>query len=360
MCRKRGRIVLVGVVGLELSRADFFEKELSFQVSCSYGPGRYDPEYEEKGHDYPIGYVRWTEQRNFEAFLDMVAEGRVDLLPLISHRFDIDHAKEAYDLISGESPSLGVLLDYPRDADDSLSNKRVVSLASSLSPKSYDSIRVGFIGAGNYASQVLIPAFRKTDSQLCAVVSASGVSAVNVGRKLGIEQASTDSDTVIAGGETNTIVITTRHDSHARYVCAAITAGKNVFVEKPLALNANELDSIRSAYESANDESSSELRLMVGFNRRFAPQIVELKRLLENSNAPKCFVFTVNAGEIPSDHWTQDPSIGGGRIVGEGCHFIDLLRPPCGFDNKYHSSDANRFEIRRLYTKRQGDNYIDL
>ncbi len=329
MCRKRGRIVLVGVVGLELSRADFFEKELTFQVSCSYGPGRYDPRYEEGGQDYPVGYVRWTEQRNFEAFLDMIAERRLDMRPLISHHFDIERATEAYDLISGDSPSLGVLLRYPK-SDENPRHANTVELATRDPKERPGNATVGFIGAGNYASQVLIPAFAKTEAQLRAVVSASGVSAVHIGKTFAISQASTDTDGVISDEETNTVVITTRHDSHARLVCAALSAAKSVFVEKPLALNNAQLDQIAEAYESVSADKGVRPNLMVGFNRRFSPQIVELKRLLDSTSQPKSFIVTVNAGEIPPEHWTQDKHIGGGRIIGEACHFIDLLRHLAG------------------------------
>jgi len=329
MCRKRGRIVLVGVVGLELSRADFFEKELTFQVSCSYGPGRYDPHYEEGGQDYPVGYVRWTEQRNFEAFLDMLAERRLDMRPLISHQFDIEHATEAYDLISGDDPSLGVLLQFSASGEEPRRGKSI-AIASGEAQKQGSAVSVGFIGAGNYASQVLIPAFAKTEANLSTVASASGVTAVHTGKTFGIARASTDADGVISDTDTNTIVITTRHDSHARLVCAALAAGKHVFVEKPLALTLEELNQIREAYEEVAVDKASAPTLMVGFNRRFAPQIVELKRLVQAASQPKSFIATINAGEIPPEHWTQDPQIGGGRIIGEACHFVDLLRHLAG------------------------------
>ena len=327
MCRKRGRIVLVGVVGLELSRADFFEKELSFQVSCSYGPGRYDSEYEEKGNDYPVGYVRWTEQRNFEAFLDMLAMGSVDVRPLISHRFSIDAATDAYDLISSNEPSLGILLDFGANGVHQNDSERLVKLESeTASNPTNRRCEIGFIGAGNYATQVLIPAFAQSGAKLKTVVSASGVSAVHIGKKLGIENASTDADLVYADEEVNSVVITTRHDSHAALTIQAIDSGKNVFVEKPLALDLVQLEEIQTAYAKC----AMKPLVMVGFNRRFAPQIIELKRLLEAANQPKSFVITINAGNIPSDHWTQDPEMGGGRIIGEGCHFIDLMRHLAG------------------------------
>jgi predicted dehydrogenase/threonine dehydrogenase-like Zn-dependent dehydrogenase len=324
MCRKRGRIVLVGVTGLDLSRADFYEKELSFQVSCSYGPGRYDPAYEEKGNDYPLAFVRWTEQRNFEAVLDMLAEGRIDAAPLISHRFSLADYQQAYALVGGAGPSLGIVLNYPSDTDGSVAEatRRTVHLSGSAM-KTGTAV-VSFIGAGNYAGQVLVPAFRDARARLKTVASASGVSGLHVGRKNGFECTSTDIDEILSDAETNAVVIATRHNAHARQVCAALKAGKHVFVEKPLALNREQLDEIASAYQVANAKART--ILTVGFNRRFAPQVMRMKGLLDNVAEPKSFIVTVNAGAIPADHWTQDPEVGGGRIIGEACHFVDLLR----------------------------------
>lgn len=326
MCRKRGRIVLVGVTGLELSRADFYEKELTFQVSCSYGPGRYDPDYEEKGNDYPIGFVRWTEQRNFEAVLDMVADGRLDVKPLISHRFSITDAEKAYDLLGGSEPSLGILLEYPQDDASALAiRQQTVALSSSLRPPAHGeqaatTPSLAFIGAGNYATSVLIPAFKATGARLKTVASNGGVSGLHAGRKYGFAATTTETASVFEDAEVNTVVITTRHDSHARLVREALRAGKHVFVEKPLALRLDELAEIEADWVSGHS------LLMVGFNRRFAPQTQKIKKLLAAVAGPKAFVMTVNAGAIPAGHWTQDRDVGGGRIVGEACHFIDLLR----------------------------------
>lgn len=324
MCRKRGRIVLVGVTGLELSRADFYEKELSFQVSCSYGPGRYDPDYEERGQDYPLGFVRWTEQRNFEAVLDMLAEGRIDVTPLISHRFALVDFQQAYALVGGAGPSLGIVMNFPSEAERPVPEviRRVVALQHSGS-KAATPV-VAFIGAGNYAGQVLVPSFRDAGARLKTVASAGGVSGVHVGRKNGFEATTTDIDAILADAETDAMVIATRHNFHARHICAALKAGKHVFVEKPLALNHQELNEIADAYELANAKARK--ILTVGFNRRFAPQVKRMKGLLDTVAEPKSFIVTVNAGAIPPEHWTQDPEIGGGRIIGEACHFIDLLR----------------------------------
>lgn len=326
MCRKRGRIVLVGVTGLELSRADFYEKELSFQVSCSYGPGRYDPNYEQGGQDYPIGFVRWTEQRNFEAVLDLMASGQIDVQPLISHRFKIDDAVQAYELLASGEPSLGILLEYPRNSgaereQRTVSLRNTVRSAGGASGAVSGHSSVAFLGAGNYAGRVLIPAFKVAGAILHTVVSGGGVSAVHYGNKHGFAHASTDSTAVLGSPEIDTVVIATRHDAHARQVLDALEAGKHVFCEKPLCLKMDELQNI----EAAAYARPAQL-LMIGFNRRFAPHVVHMKKLLDSVAEPKSFVMTVNAGEIPSDHWTQDPKVGGGRIIGEACHFIDLLR----------------------------------
>lgn len=319
MCRQRGRIVLVGVTGLELSRDDFFKKELTFQVSASYGPGRYDPNYEEKGQDYPVGFVRWTEQRNFEAVLDMMADGRMDVMPLISHRFPIDEAEKAYELVGGSGPVLGILLEYP-----SIQLKpegRTVQLAVPHVTQG-GLAAVSFIGAGDYAMAMLIPAFKQAGARLRSVASSTGVSGVHAGKKFGFEETTTDTNRLFEDAETGAIVITTRHDSHARFVHQALQAGKHVFVEKPLCLTLEELASIESRFMSM----PSPPILMVGFNRRFAPQAQLMKQLLKGVSGPKTFVMTVNAGAISAAHWTQDREVGGGRIIGEACHFIDLLR----------------------------------
>lgn len=324
MSRKRGRIVLVGVTGLELSRADFYEKELTFQVSCSYGPGRYDPAYEAGGQDYPVGFVRWTEQRNFEAVLDMLASGALDVEPLISHRFSLDRAAEAYDLLSSGEPSLGILLAYPREQSTEELHRSVVELqAGAVGLADETSCRTVFLGAGNYASRVLIPAFRSAGAELRTLVSARGVSASHHGRKFGFSQASTDWREAVQDDAVNAVIITTQHDTHADQVVAALNAGKHVFCEKPLCLKLDELDEISSALQG---EAAKGRYLMVGFNRRFSPHVQKIKDLLEGIEEPMSLVMTVNAGEIPADHWTQDHAAGGGRIVGEACHFIDLLR----------------------------------
>jgi predicted dehydrogenase/threonine dehydrogenase-like Zn-dependent dehydrogenase len=326
MSRKRGRIILVGVTGLELSRADFYEKELSFQVSCSYGPGRYDPAYEEKGQDYPLPFVRWTQQRNFEAVLDMMASGQLDVKPLITHRFEFENAQEAYQVLTDDRSALGILLDYSSDIAPRLVRK--VELRNQVDFRK-DVPTLGFIGAGNYASRVLIPAFKEVGAQLHTLATAGGISSVVHGSKAGFAEASTDVDAMLGNSEINTVAIVTRHDSHANFVCKSLAAGKHTFVEKPLAIDFEGLEQVRFMY-SESLQGNAAPQLMVGFNRRYAPQVQKLKDLLAPVKEPKSFIMTMNAGAIPADHWTQDNRVGGGRIIGEACHFIDLMRYLCG------------------------------
>lgn len=320
MCRKRGRIILVGVVGLNLRRSDFYEKELTFQVSCSYGPGRYDPKYEQEGHDYPPGFVRWTEQRNFEAVLGAMAQGTLDVAPLITHRFPIDRAPDAYKLITSDPAALGVILQYPCDAPP----VRTVTLRS---PAAVGGSRcvAALIGAGNFSKMTLAPALAKTGARLKVVVGQSNSAAVtHVARTFGFEQASTDLDAVASDPEINTVFISTNHNSHAAMVERFLASGRHVFVEKPLCLSLDELRGVvRATHRAATARRPP--ALMVGFNRRFSPFVQRMKELLSGRTAPLAMQMTVNAGFIPPDHWVHDPVKGGGRIVGEGCHFIDLM-----------------------------------
>ena len=323
MCRKRGRIVLVGVVGLNLRRDDFFKKEITFQVSSSYGPGRYDSFYEDEGNDYPVGFVRWTEQRNFEAVLDMMSSGVLDVKSVITHRFDIEDAIDAYGLLNNPD-ALGIVINYPSQSREALTESKVE--LNTQPPKSIDpSIPcVGFIGAGNYASRTLIPAFKEAGAFLDTLVTSGGISGVHHGNKNQFATTSTETKDLWNNDSINTISIVTRHDAHAQQVVDSLKAGKNIFVEKPLALTLDELDVIDKAYHEANQLDT--VRLMVGFNRRYAPHIVKMKELLNNHRSPKSIIMTVNAGAIPGEHWAQNSLIGGGRIIGEGCHFIDLMR----------------------------------
>jgi len=324
--RSQGRIILVGVAGLNLDRADFYEKELNVRVSCSYGPGRYDPSYEDKGNDYPIGYVRWTEQRNFEAFLDMMAIGAIDVKPLISSRFDFINAPTAYQNLTSNPSLLGILLDYGSAPKKRLASS--IQLHTNHQPAESRS-SLGFIGAGNYASRVLIPAFHKAGAKLHTLVTANGINSVIHGKKAGFLNASTDVDAILKDPHINTVVIATQHNSHAKYVIDSLNAGKNVWVEKPLAIDDVGLSSIEATYQKVNartGQSNMLPQLMVGFNRRFSPQVKKMYELLLTVTSPKSIIVTVNAGFIPKDHWTQDPFKGGGRIIGECCHFIDLIR----------------------------------
>ncbi len=322
MSRKRGRIILVGVTGLKLNRADFYEKELSFQVSCSYGPGRYDNEYEGGGHDYPFGLVRWTQQRNFEAVLDLMASGKIDTEALVTHRFAFEEAAAAYASLTDDKSGLGLLIAYLSPLTERLETR--VTLKSERHFESSSPV-LGIIGAGNYASRILIPAFKKANAILHTLVSSGGLSSALQGRKAGfIHASSTDTD-IFENAEINTAVIATRHDSHASLTAKALDHGKNAFVEKPLGLTNTDIDLVEAAYNSAHSNGVGP-HLMVGFNRRFAPQIVKMKSLLDTVPEPKSFLMMMNAGAIPADHWTQDPLIGGGRIIGEACHFIDLMR----------------------------------
>ena len=333
MCRKRGRIVLVGVSGLQLSRDDFYKKELIFQVSCSYGPGRYDPEYEEKGHDYPFGFVRWTEKRNFEAVLELMCEGKLDVKSLITHRFPFEDAIQAYDLISSDENSLGIIFEYNQDRK-AIQMGRTILLGSNIK-KIEGTPTLSFIGAGNYAGTVLIPAFKKQKVNLKTIVSSSGLSSTMNGKKFGFEHSTTDSEIAYKDKETDAVIITTRHNTHADFVIKSIENAKHVFVEKPLAINVEELEAI----QASNVKHPSSM-LMVGFNRRFSTLTLKIKEILGDQTGPISMVMTVNAGFIPPEHWTNDPEIGGGRIIGEACHFIDLLRYLAGCPISYYQNIA--------------------
>lgn len=327
MCRKRGRIVLVGVTGLHLIRSDFYEKELSFQVSCSYGPGRYDPLYEGQAQDYPFGYVRWTAQRNMETFLSLLEQKHIDVSELISHRYTIDEVEKAYNaLYKGES-FLGTMIKYPTDQKFTQNSDKLITYKREKILEA--PVQIGFIGSGNYAVRNLLPSLKKTPAVLHTVCSSGGVTAAYAARKFGFYKATTDLNNVLGNPEIQSVFIVTRHNSHADLVCKALEAGQNVFVEKPLALSLNEVDKIAATYNKIRIKKNPPI-LMVGFNRRFSPFVLKMKDLLNSTSAPKSFIMTVNAGEIPADHWTQDLKVGGGRIIGEGCHFVDLLRHLAG------------------------------
>ncbi len=311
MSRQRGRVVLVGVAGLELDRADFYKSEVRLEVSCSYGPGRYDSQYEERGQDYPFAHVRWTAQRNFEAVLAMMASGALEVGPLISHRFAVERAEEAYAVLTGGGASLGILLEYGAGAE----GDSTISLAwagQGPRPTEKGLGSVGFIGAGSYAVKALLPALVSAGANLRTIVSREGVSAAQAGRKFGFARASSDIDAVLGDAEIDTVFIATPHDSHAELVLEVLAAGKHVFVEKPLATRMEDVRRIALSLGAGQ-------RLCVGFNRRYAPLALELKRQLAALSGPKSMVMTVNAG-------AAGPGAVGDRLIGEGCHFIDLLR----------------------------------
>jgi predicted dehydrogenase/threonine dehydrogenase-like Zn-dependent dehydrogenase len=320
IARDRGRVVATGAVGLTFPRKVYYEKELSFINSRSYGPGRYDAGYEEKGGDYPIGFVRWTEGRNFEAVVDLLASGKLQVQPLITHRFPIEQATEAYDVITGkkEEPFLGVLLSYESAKSDTRNAR--VEFRSFTAPRT-PHVALGVLGAGLYANATLLPALKKVDGlELVGIASASGLHAQHAAKKFGFAYAASSDDEIINDPNINTVAILTRHDSHADLVIKALQAGKHVFVEKPLALNSDQLATI-----SEQLLVSQESLLTVGFNRRYAPLARSLSSFISPRTEPLYAHYRVNAGYIPLNHWTQDPDIGGGRIIGEGCHFIDFI-----------------------------------
>ncbi|MEO6627391.1 MAG: bi-domain-containing oxidoreductase [Aquihabitans sp.] len=327
MSRQRGRIILVGVTGLELERADFYEKELSFQVSASYGPGRYDPSYEDGGTDYPFGLVRWTASRNMGAIVGLIEAGKLDVASLVTHDYAFDSAPDAYETLVSDPSALGIVLTYP-EVDLATSSARL-SQRITLSTGSKAPVgrgNVGVLGAGNFATQILLPAVRDGGGSIHTVVSNGGTSASLAAAKFGARQASTNVDDVFDNAEIDTVVVATRHDSHARYVERALRSGKHVFVEKPLAVTAADHDLVRDTVQELAESGDPVPLLMVGFNRRFAPISARMAELLATQSGPKALVLTMNAGAIPADHWTQDPVSGGGRIIGEACHFIDLAR----------------------------------
>ena len=321
VARDRAKVVAVGAVGLSLPRKIYYEKELAFINSRSYGPGRYDPAYEEKGQDYPPGYVRWTEGRNLQAFADLLASRRLDVTPLITHRFPIDQAPAAYELITGKQkqPFLGVLLTYPESEAFPASPASLASLRRTSEKAS--AVRLGVLGAGNFAGAVMFPALAKIPQiEKVAVASASGLHAQSAASKFGFHRAAADEADLLSDPEINTVAILTRHDLHAGQVVRALQAGKHVFCEKPLALNAGQLAEIQAALEQ-----NPGCLLTVGFNRRFAPLAQRLSAFLADRQEPLVAHYRVNAGFLPLTHWLHDPEQGGGRIIGEGCHFIDFL-----------------------------------
>ena len=319
IARDRARVVATGAVGLMFPRKVYYEKEISFINSRSYGPGRYDLDYEEQGNDYPLGYIRWTEGRNFEAVLDLMAKGQLQVKPLITHRFDISEAAQAYEVITGRKKEkfLGVLLTYPEvemREETTIVFPSIVHRPSSI-------VKLGVLGAGLFANSVLLPSIKKAgDIELVGIASSGGLHAQHAGKKFGFGYAASDDDAIINDPNINTVAILTRHNTHADLVVKALQAGKHVFVEKPLAINSSQLSAI-----SEQLLATEHCLLTAGFNRRFAPLAQSLSSFFSHRTEPMHIHYRVNAGAIPLNHWTQDPEIGGGRIIGEGCHFVDFI-----------------------------------
>ena len=314
MSRKRGRIVLIGVIGLDISRADFYEKELSFQVSCSYGPGRYDDNYEQKGEDYPLAFVRWTEKRNFEAVIQAIANKNINVEALITERIELEDYQKVYNNIS-ENNSIATILVYP---ENEINLNRSIEITSN-NFKPSGSGNIGIIGAGNFTSAMILPCLKNTSAQLKYISSSSGLTGTTLAKKYKIKNSTTDNNIILEDKDIDLVMITTRHNSHAKLVIDSLNAGKNVFVEKPLALNEDELNKIINVYKISGKT------LTVGFNRRFAPLAIQMKKVLGAADTPMNIIATMNAGFIPSKVWVHDMEIGGGRIIGEACHFIDLI-----------------------------------
>jgi predicted dehydrogenase len=314
MSRKRGRIVLVGVIGLNIMRSDFYEKELSFQVSCSYGPGRYDEEYETKGNDYPLPYVRWTEKRNFEAILNAISRGQIEVKSLVTEVIDLERYNDIYGNMSN-SKSIASILKYK-------GNVKVQDTSVSVVNKDFKTATgvLGIIGAGNFTKAMIVPMLSKLNANIKYIASSRGLSSTTTAKKYNIAKSTTNYKDILADKEVDAVLITTQHNAHAQQVIECLQAGKHVFVEKPLALTSDELDEITTIYNKGNHSIS------VGFNRRFSPFIIDTKKQLGNTaDSPIHVVATMNAGFIPAEHWVQDMAVGGGRIIGEACHLIDLI-----------------------------------
>lgn len=319
MSRKRGRIILIGVIGLNINRAEFYDKELLFQVSCSYGPGRYDDNYEQKGIDYPLGYVRWTEKRNFEAVLQAISSGNLNVKELITEIVDINDFNEVYGNI-GHSRSIASIFRYP--VPDDTSKKDTPKHSIELLKVKSEGAKgvVGVIGAGNFTKMTMLPALKGSGANLRYIASSGGVTGTSLARKFGFNFSTTDYKQILTDKDVDTVIITTKHNSHAKFVVEALQSYKHVFVEKPLALDKEQLTSIIDTYNEVNGRKS----LMVGFNRRFSPHTQAIKKSLGLNPGLVNLNLTMNAGFIPKEVWVHDMSIGGGRIIGEACHYLDL------------------------------------
>ena len=327
--RQRGRIVLIGVTGLELNRDLFYKKELSFQVSCSYGPGRYDPKYEIEGLDYPFGFVRWTEKRNMNAIIELLSKKLISTDRLITHKYSLNQFKDAYDLLESRNYFLGILIKYPEQ--EKINSKKTILFYEDekkgmhIIERSKNKPSINFIGCGNYARSILIPIFYKEKVELNTIYANNGLAPTQLAKKFKFRKASTDTQLCFTDNTPNTIVISTRHDTHAKFIIEALKNNKNVYVEKPICLNIEELKLIEKTYKKQLAQKNPPI-LMIGFNRRFAPLIKILKNQLDKIQGPKSIIYTCNAGFVDSNNWIHDKKIGGGRLIGEACHFVDLIR----------------------------------
>ncbi len=353
-CRKNGRIILVGATPINLSRNIFYEKEISFKVSCSYGPGRYDKSYEENSIDYPIGYVRWTEKRNFEAILSSFAKKSLKTKLLISHTYQFNEIEEAYKVLLTDKRSLGIIINYYQIKLDS--SKKLFSSDSYIQNQEksfkHNDPFIGIIGSGNYAKRVLVPIFSKAGAKFHSLISPNCSNSIYLGKKYDFPIIGSDVNEIFNDSNCNSVVIATRHDSHCEYLIRALESGKNVFVEKPLCLTLKELEKIKNKYQKVEKNNSKVPILMVGFNRRFSPLIKQLKTNLDKLNNPKSFIYTCNVGLINNDNWIHNPKVGGGRLIGEACHFVDLLR---------FLADSEIINLEIIYTpesKYLSDNFI--
>jgi len=324
IARKKGRVVVVGAVGMTLPRELYYKKELELRFSTSCGPGRYDVEYEEKGHDYPYGYVRWTEKRNMEAFLTLIQQGKLDVKRLVTHRYLIDEAEQAYGLMmNNQEPYLGILISYP------LNEPAMVNRMIEVHPnRPLGQFNLGIIGAGNHVRDMLLPSLiLMKEVRIRAICTGSGINAKALAEKTEAAYCSTDYHELLKDPSVNAVLIGTRHDLHGSMVVEALQSGKHVFVEKPLCLTMEELDEIQTVYAEKAKEG---LHLMVGFNRRFSLHAEKAKEFFKDHKNPLVMMFRVNAGPLPVEHWVQDPEVGGGRIIGEACHFVDYMQSICG------------------------------
>jgi polar amino acid transport system substrate-binding protein len=340
IARKKGNVVVVGSIGMNIPRSPFYEKELNITISCSYGPGRYDPRYEIDGNDYPAAFVRWTENRNMQAILDLIASGKLDVKSLITHNFNIENAPSAYDIIAGKVKEdyLGIIINYPERENY---YKKTIQLSSKS--KQLSEVKVGFIGAGSFAQNYLLPPLKAAGAEMVGVTTATSVNALSVGKKYGFRMAGTDSIEIIRNPEVNAIFCASLHDSHSEYVVESIRQGKPVFVEKPLAVNVDQLEEIDNAIAEYNG------RVMVGFNRRFSKPFVDIKNFYKARTEPMTISYRVNAGMPPVTFWVFRPEQGGGRIIGEACHFIDCMAyltdavPVKVYAECFSSSNPNTF-----------------